>query len=58
MSENKPNNIEEVQLDETELEQVVGGAEVLALQGLALEREKDSCVSFCSCTSSVSSRSA
>ncbi|HEX8822197.1 MAG TPA: class III lanthipeptide [Archangium sp.] len=48
-------NFDAVQLNETELDQVVGGQDVLALQSLQAPVQDDGCLSFCSCTSSVSS---
>lgn len=46
-----------VQLNDAELDQVVGGRDVLSLQMMEADGASAAgCVSFCSCTSTVSSR--
>jgi hypothetical protein len=52
--------INAVQLNEAELDQVVGGKDVLSLQGIPAENSEAAagCLSWVSCSSSVSGRSA
>jgi hypothetical protein len=49
---------DDVQLNDAELEQVVGGQDVLSLQAMSADGDAAAgCISWCSCASSVSSKS-
>jgi hypothetical protein len=50
----KPTNLDEVQINEDELDEVVGGKDVLDLQEAKAPGEDDGCVSFQSCVSFIS----
>ncbi len=56
--ESKPTNLDEVQIDDTELDEVVGGKNVLDLQQQPLKNGRvavgDDCTSYVSCVSHVS----
>lgn len=52
MENKKPTNLDEVQINDVELDEVVGGAaDVLEMQELAAVREDDGCLSWNSCSS-------
>jgi hypothetical protein len=49
--EKKPVNLDEVQIHESELDEVVGGRDVLDLQSYKAPSEDNDCYSFQSCVS-------
>jgi hypothetical protein len=52
--ENKPTNQVEVQINEEELDEVVGGQDVIGLQSYRAPVEDNDCLSWQSCVSHVS----
>jgi hypothetical protein len=54
MENNKPTNLDEVQINDAELDEVVGGKDVLEMQELAAVRDAESCASWNSCVSNTS----